>query len=462
MKTPLAIFLCGICLTWALRGRDLETTDELLPLDAAVSLLDHGDLDIPLRDTYHPDFYAASPNGKFYPKFAPGQAMVLMPFAATGKLLTPADASGILRGRRILEAALFFGSILVSFIGVLAYQFWLKLGYPPRVSAISAILLMATSELLPYSRSLFGDLSCAFLAFAAFYAIRSLKEKENISDEGWSSLAGACLGFSVLVRPVTVLFVAPYVFYLLLIWKRQSIPQANRSRQFFSAVNMFLLPCFALLFFNRHAYGSLFSTGYGSEMYLFDQPLLQGVWHILFSLEKGFFIYSPSVLLSVLFWKCFHRAHPDESAAALMMSLLYVLVYSTWYANSPGNELSYGQRFLLPALPFAYLALPECVARIRRNFSGAVRAGIFILSFAYQIAGCLQPGQMYRRWAEQFQTEPIRPLGQAWMSLQDPSSIAIWWSHAGIPPILSGLILIVLAFYFASRAMQSPEAERFS
>ncbi len=459
MRTPLAIFLCGFCLTWAVRGRDLETIDELLPLDAAVSLLDHGDLDIPLRDTYHPDFYVASPNGKFYPKFAPGQAMVLMPFAALGKMLTPADAPGVLRGHRILQTALFFGSLVVSLIGVLAYQFWLKLGYPPRASAISAVLLMATSEFLPYSRSLFGDLSCAFLAFAAFYAIFSLKEKESAAVEGWSAMAGACLGFSALIRPVTVLFVAPFAFYLLLIWKRQSIPQANKRRQFFSALNTFLLPCFALLFFNRHAYGSFFLTGYGSEMYLFDQPLGQGVFHILFSPEKGFFVYSPSVLLPILFWKHFHRAHPDESAAALMVSLLYVLVYSTWYANSPGNELSYGQRFLLPVIPFMYLAMPECVVRLQKNIWSALCAGIFILSFCFQIAGCLQTGQAYRRWAEQFQSEPIRPLGQAWMSLQDPSTLAIWWGHDGLLSILSGLILIVFSFYFAPRATR---AARFS
>lgn len=445
--------MCGVCLTWAVRGLDPETTDEILPLYAAVSLLDHGDLDIPIRDTYHPDFYTQSPTGKTYPKFGPGQAIFLAPFAAIGRMLSEPEAAPEVRGRVIMDAALFFGSFAIPLIGVLAYGIWLNLGYASRVSAISAVLLMATSELLPYSRSLFGDVTCAGLAVGAFAALGAMKDRA-----GWPAFAaGLCLGVSVLVRPVTVLFLAPFVLYLLLSWKRRSAPPALLGRQLLTALIPFAMSCAALLLFNRHAYGSAFSTGYGSEMYLFDQPLSRGIPHLLVSLEKGFFIYSPSVLLSMLFWRKFHRTHPEESITAILFAVLYLVVYAGWYASSPGNELSYGQRFLLPALFFAYLALPECVQRLRRSVPG-VLCGIFLLfSFAGQLTGCLQTGPVYRTWAAQFENPPAPLLGYLEMTIHDPSSIAIWWWQAGGAAVMGAVALLILFCYFAAQSARESD-----
>lgn len=449
MRPSLAVFLCGLCLSLAVRPPDVEMIDEMLPLYSAISLADHSGFDIPVTAQYHPHFYRTAPDGKLYPKFGPGQAVILSPFAAAG-LAFSGSSSSIIDVRPIVQAGLFFGSLVVPLISVLAFRFWRHLGYSHRASALSAILLVATSELLPYSRSLFGDLSCAALGFGAFCAIGMMAGKSLIPP----ALAGSCLGLAVLVRPVTILFTAPFVLYAALVWKRNSVSAALCARQFLSAAVPFALFCFSFLLFNRYAFGAFFSTGYESEIFLFDLPFGVGAPHILFSLEKGFFVYSPSAALSILFWAKFHRAHRAESISAVLLFAVYVYVYAGWYASGPGNELSYGQRFLLPVLPLAYLALPECVERMRPKISGAVFGAVFTASFLVQVAGCLQTGGAFRAWAAQFESPVWPPLGYLLKSVQNPETIAVWWWRSGGVGVTIGLGLIFLAGFFCRKAVR--------
>ncbi|OGH61874.1 MAG: hypothetical protein A3I06_16765 [Candidatus Lindowbacteria bacterium RIFCSPLOWO2_02_FULL_62_12] len=184
-------------------------------------------------------------------------------------------------------------------------------------------------------------------------------------------------------------------------------------------------------------------------MFQFDEPLWRGAWHLLFSFEKGFFIYSPVVLLSLLFWRHFHRAHPQVSLAILVYAGLYLIVYSGWYASSPGKELSYGQRFLLPVVPVALLALPECLSRLRRNVWSIAAVLVLWVSFLVQAAGCLQTGLAYRNWAAQFESEPSPLVGYVLLTVRDPATIRVWWWQSGALGRSAGVALVCLAVYFA-------------
>ncbi|MBI4179821.1 hypothetical protein HY522_10415 [bacterium] len=478
MNRPLSIFLCGLCLTLAIRGIHTESIDELLPLYAATSLIDHGDIDIPMADIYHSEFFVTAPSGRMYPKFGPGQSVILTPFAAVAAFfIDPADSLEK-KGDKFMTAAFFFGPLAVSFLGVLAFWMWTHLGYSPRLSAAAALLLVFTSELLPYSRSLFGNLSCTVLLFAAFYAIRTL----GTASTWRAAFAGACFAASVAVRPDTVLFLAPFSLYIYGVWKAGRFTPETCRRQFLAGLIPPILTAAALLLFNRHAYGSFFSTGYKSEMYLFSQPFIQGALHVLFSWEKGFVVYSLSVVLSLLFWRKFHRAHPAESWAALLFMAISLYVYGTWYASQPGYDLSYGQRFLLPAVPFAYLALPECLLALQRTWKSSPQcfsirksqdgislnprwgraaavipaAAVLGVSFLTQIIGCLEYGVAYRRWAGQFETAPPRFIGYLQIFLEDPTGAKIWWVQSGGPAILAGIALLVLTAGLAARALVAP------
>lgn len=449
-KQIVLLFLFGLCLTTAVRIDWPETIDERMAVYSAASALGHGDFDIPLRDTYHPNLYVASPAGRYYPKFGPGQTVLMIPFVAIGKLFIRRDDSPAVQGQMIFQASLFFGSLAVTVIGILACQLWITIGYSPRLSMVSAIILLTTSELLPFSRSLFTDLTCALLSLAAFYSIRKIET----GAIRWAVVAGVCMGLSVLVRPVTVLFLAPFIFYFALIWKRRPASSCVMNRQMIAALLPILASGCLLLLYNRHAYGSFFSTGYQSEMFLFDQSAPAGLSHLLVSSEKGFFLYSPAVLLSLLFWNNFHRAHREESLFVLLFSALYLYVYATWYASSAGMDLSYGQRFLLPVVPLAYLALPECLAAIRREFA-KIGCGLFVTcSFAIQIVGCLQKYKPYSAWASQYEIIPSPPAGYFLMSFQDPSTIAIWWWRMGGIAIIAGVGLVVLSVIFGSYAIR--------
>lgn len=443
-RIAIRIFLCGFCLAWAVRGVRPHTIDELLPLYSAVSLIDHADFNVPMSDFYNPFFLVTRDDGRLYPKFGPGQAVILAPLAALGRL---AALCGV-PGEPVIRIAMFFGSLAVPLIGVLAFLLWVRLGFSKRASAICALAMVATSELLPYSSTLFGDVSCALLSFAAFYMIGSLGESSR-----WGALtAGACLGLAVLVRPVTVIFAAPYTLYLVLVWKRTGVSAGARMRHLSCGLLSFSICAGLLLAYNRLAYGSALASGYGDEMFSFTQTLVHGIPHILISFEKGFFVYSPTVILSLVAWRHFHRRHPAESWTAMLLAVLYVYVYASWYASEPGTELSYGQRFLLPVVPFAYLALPSLVERIHRPAHRAMLWVVLGFSFLAQMGGSLIRDTVYRPWSSQFETLPPTWMGHILMTIESPEHVAFWWWNDGVG-ILSGTTLLVLSVWFAATAL---------
>ncbi len=440
-------------MTILVRADAPETIDELLPVYSAISLLDHGDFDLPLLDTYHSAFYVSAPNGRYYPKFAPGQAILLLPFAAAARPFLPEHSTPESRGRVYLQAALCFGHVAIPILGVLAFGFWTHLGYGSRPSAISALALMVSTELLPYSRSVFGDVSCAVLFFAAFAAIGSMADRSKLGPIG----AGLCLGLAVLVRPISALFLAPFALYFLLICKRSGGGISGRAAQAGLIVFPIILCGLGLLAFNRHAYGGALSTGYGSEMFQFGVSLGEGIPHLLISLEKGLFPYSPVLLGILFFWPRFHRRCRAESVSALALAGLFLLVYGRWHAVSPGNELSYGQRFLLPIVPFLALALPEAVVCFSGKWQRCLGVGVLAGSSLIQVAGCLQQGDPYRRWASQFESVPFAPWGYTQLSIDHPAGVALWWASRGIWAFILAAVLAILAAGLAHLAATQAE-----
>ena len=459
-QTAAMIFLFGVCLTLCVRVDDIETTDEILSLYSAAALIHHGDFDLPVRDVYHPDFYVAAPNGKYYAKFGPGQALALAPFVALARIwINPADSLDI-AGHKTVLVSMALGSVLIPLMGVLGFELWSGLGYARSVSALSAVSLMATTELLPYSRSIFGDVMCAFLSFAAFVLLagRCGSPPDNPGHPPSAfriALAGAALGFAVLVRPVTVLFVPPFVLYLALVWIRSGVSSSALRAQLIAGFFGFAPFAVALLAFNAHAYGSPWSTGYRGETFQFNQSILSGAFHNLFSFEKGLLIYSPTLMLSFLFWKKFHRAHPAESTFAIVFVALYVWVYGGWYASRPGFDISYGQRFLLPTVAFCALAIPECFAWCAGMVSRSLVCAALAFGVSVQVSGCLQRGILYREWAAQYQTHVPTWMGYVLKSLAQPASIEIWWLKSGpLAALLAGVAFAALAVYFAIRAVR--------
>jgi hypothetical protein len=113
-----------------------------------------------------------------------------------------------------------------------------------------------------------------------------------------------------------------------------------------------------LMAYNLFAFGSPFSTGYGTDLKgTFKTPLYEGAFGLLLSPGKGLLWYALPAALSLWGFSSFARRHRAESAFVAVLGVTLTIffgLYGFWHGDG-----SWGPRYLIPFLPFALLpALP--------------------------------------------------------------------------------------------------------
>jgi hypothetical protein len=236
----------------------------------------------------------------------------------------------------------------------------IALGFPVGGSVALAALLGVASPLWLYARIDSTEaLQSAMMIGATYFLVR---ERDTIRV-GSALAAGALLAGAVAAKLLNVI-VLPW-FILFAGWR------ASRSTG--SILACLVAPALVVLgllaIFNRSRFGSSFGTGYELIEGAFDHPILDGAWVQLFSLGHGLLVFCPALVLLPLTAPEFARRFPAESAlvAAVFVSLL--AVYSKWWAYW---GMSWGPRFLVPALPLLVLMLLPVIER------GAWRRGVLV------------------------------------------------------------------------------------
>ncbi len=205
------------------------------------------------------------------------------------------------------------------------------------------------SILLPYSTLLYTHVPAALLLFSCYCA-----------QSRGSFLASDVLGGLAIAYEYTLLL--PFLVLL-----------AYRDRSYWSVVRVSRAALLPFMFFipqlvhNWAAFGNPLSMGYGLEaegsfpvvskgFFGFTFPSLHRLYLILLSPERGIFFYMPWAALGLWGliggsdWKDRVRKDPLP-----VMVLSYILLYSAQNAATAG--WAYGQRYLIPMIPFLALGL---------------------------------------------------------------------------------------------------------
>jgi len=257
----------------------------------------------------------------------------------------------------------------VSLTGSVFYLLIENLYKSKKIAFYMSILLIFTTMFLPYS--VIGmEHIFAFTALSAFTFLFLFSKNKNIYS---LVISAVFAGMTIQTKAYGVLFLIPLLVYLFLILK-------ERNNHFFSKGNLkniilFLGPIFFFiilgLLYNYFQYGSIFSTKYdlGSEL----QPisLWVGLYGILFSIGKGFFIYNPLLIVSVFMFKKFFQLHRKEFIFIVIFFVIFVPFnagYSYW------SDEVWGPRKLLVLVPFVFLPLGLYFRNLNKE-----KIGVFIL-----------------------------------------------------------------------------------
>jgi hypothetical protein len=222
--------------------------------------------------------------------------------------------------------------------------------------------------------------------------------------------------------------------------------------------------------YNAIRSGNPLQTGY--DLTLFSPNILFGLYKLLFSPLRGFFIYSPILILSLPGWWLLRHTHPAEAWLFAGLAGVTIGLFSAW---SSGEGLSWGSRFLVPVVPFFAICLapiiekyvagrrsqiesseikntPPYASRITHHASRIAFYVLLPLSLLIQILGvAINPwvflGQLQAEFGGEFFLENTAALYdfrysqiigqlQAW-SLQN-SDVA-WWQSWGFDGLAFGL-----------------------
>ncbi|MBI2646075.1 MAG: hypothetical protein HYW85_03450 [Deltaproteobacteria bacterium] len=268
-----------------------------------------------------------------------------------------------------------FGALLCALFYLFCTSFFKK-----KTSLTLTLGLGVSTLLWPYSKSLFNNIEEAFFVFLAFFLTARYLKKPSL----WILLCillSALSAFFIRMSGIIPCFIF-FVFVLITSSKNYRIILGAGM-----GVTLAILISWNWVFYH-HIFGifkhismvSLLNLSFFKEA--FPTPFAQGLFGLLLSPGKGFFIYTPLACLGVLGFFTFHRR--DRQLFYLTLALLgaYVLFYSKlrfW----PG-DFAWGPRYLVVLTPYFIFPIGYLFEQ-RRKFIKPIFLILLGLGFLIQI-----------------------------------------------------------------------------
>ncbi|MDY0041481.1 MAG: hypothetical protein RBS57_14310 [Desulforhabdus sp.] len=337
------------------------------------------------------------PNGNHVVKMSMGMSLLYAPFYFAGHWYAmhsgyPADGFSQPYGVALTVGSLFYFFAGVILLGiVLARYFEQKV-----VSLVLVMLIFATNISYYLLREPAMSHTYSFFLFAAFLLLTvRWYEKRSI---GISLLLGLTFGLITLVRPTNGL-----IAIVFLVWNIDTYRGAKARIAMLSGdlrTTLLLAACAFLVWVPQMVYwkevtGHLLFYSYVDEGFHFLNPK---VFDVLFGFRKGWFVYTPVMLVSVFgFYVLFRTQRKLFWPLAIFFSLnIYVISswWCWWYGGSYGHR-AFIESYVVMAFPLAaflqtviakgsrwrWLTYAFCLLFVVHNFSQLIKVKNGALSF---------------------------------------------------------------------------------
>jgi hypothetical protein len=367
--TALWIALAAFLLYAITGGGRIVGSDEVTMLELSRAML-HGHLDVPEGATLK------GPDGRFYTKNAPGEAVLALPLVAMAESAT--RAAGLGPEKQVLAlrffVSFFNAGVAALLLGVF-YCFARELGIGAAAAIGAAAMLGFTTPLWVYAKSFMAEpLQGLGLLLTLWGALRGAVSRR------WPWLATTGFLLATLVKPS----MGPLALLCLWpLWK-----SAGRRGVVISVV---LVAASLLLegLYNWGRFHNPLETGYGAQATpaAYTTPLLVGLYGLLFSSGKGLLWFAPAVWLAPAGWSWMARTGERERTVALTsvaVVALALLLYGTF--EHWAGDGSFGPRYLVPLLPLIFLAV-GFAWEVRGRAFRSLATVLATLGFLVQIGG---------------------------------------------------------------------------
>ena len=321
-------------------------------------------------------------NGKFFSIFLPGVSLLSAPFYFIGKLF----------GMPQLFTYL-FTTLLALFNVFLVSAIAKKIGATRFSSFFSGLAFLFATNALAYSQTMTQHhLSTSIILLALLNSTYERSFFKNL----W---LGVVVGIGILVDIPNIIMLTPIMITIL--WKHFSVLRSNLKftvsvKPILLGIIIGIIPLLTVFsWYNFQTTGSYHKIGqfigrsnfppplnppkkkdnqetklskYESSLALNTRNLLQGLYILILSNERGIFYYSPVVILGLLglILKYQQSRNKEFIITSIGIISMAILTYSMF--DDPWGGWSFGPRYLIPAISILCVFISTSVDRFYRNF----------------------------------------------------------------------------------------------
>lgn len=270
-------------------------------------------------------------------------------------------------------------TVLFSFLGLLILRQFLKeFGFREIIISLVLVLICFGTNFFYYAafdQGLGHNYSFFLCSIVLLYTQRII-DKPKMK---YIALIGFTLGWASLVRPIDGLFILIPFLWIIIRYNFFQFASAHKISILLGII-FFILPWIPQLIYWRITTGHFWFYSYTNEGFNFLSPeIIKG----LFSYRKGWFVYTPLVLLAILgLFYGFQNSSKNIRRYCYIILLflcLYIYVVFSWWMWFYGG--SFGSRVLINILPLLSVGFALVISRILRSKSTIKTFLFVILSF---------------------------------------------------------------------------------
>lgn len=347
-----------VCLLFA--GGRIASSDENVFFLETRSIVEHGTLAIPEGVV---DNGVRGADGRYYVGAGIGYTLVSIPFYLLGKIITAFVAADSPYVILVLKGAFSLtNQILAGFLSVMIYGFARSMSFSKRTGFVLAVAVLFTTNIFPYTKSAMRDIAvalCVVGSFRALFEYRISGRKRNVH------IAGAWLAWLLTLKISFVILIPCIMMYVVLfqiepgrglndVYSR--IKESVRLQK--RTIGILSLWIFAglvvVLTYQWIIFGNPFASGYSErDAASFSTPLFVGLYGLLLSSGKSFFLYAPVTILSFVAVRRFRERFRAEFVFIVSLSVVMLIFHAKFFSWAADG--SWGPRYLLPLIPLLVL-----------------------------------------------------------------------------------------------------------
>jgi hypothetical protein len=282
--------------------------------------------------------------GETVNKAFPGPAVLWLPFFLLAHVLSllfgfPADGYSILYQYAIGLASLFY-----LWLGCrLLYQVLMRYTNQESLSALAIFLIAFGTNVIYYTlvEGSMAHINSFFLLTLFLYSLHRTAERMNVK---WAVYAALSFGLILITRPTNGIFILLLPF---IAGSRKDFTGLLRSfirnhKAVFFSLLSFVLMLFIPLALYYIQTGYFFVYSYGKEGFDFSHPHLA---QVLFSFDRGWFVYTPIALVAMLGFIPLFRTNRFRFWILILLLGIHLYIASCWWVWNYASK--FGQRVFI-------------------------------------------------------------------------------------------------------------------